>query len=395
MEQDSVLVASEETLYEDPEEREDDIVVNAFDLTSTPNDFNVATIHNYIERGTLVIPDFQRNYVWDLKRASRLIESLLLGLPIPQLFLYEEQRNKFLVIDGQQRLLSIYFFKKMRFPRMDRRGALRKIYDQHGSLSNEVLHDDAYFHPFNLALPSRAPSRPSRYSGLNYETLVSEQETLDLRPIRNVVVKQNVATADRAPIFEIFNRLNTGGVNLTPQEIRASLFHSSFYERVRHMNLDSRWRRFLFSSEPDLHLKDLELILRGFAMLEKGERYSPSMVQFLNGYSDDATKFDAQHVQYLEGLFHSFLASASGLRDDAFKNKGNRRFNVALYEAVFFAASRDAYGSRSLITQKLLASSVAELESDDGFQQAAVKASADSANVKTRRERAVTIVKFE
>lgn len=67
------------------------------------------TLGSFIDRGAVRIPGFQRHFVWDLPRASRLIESLILGLPVPQLFLYEESRNRFLVIDGQQRLMSIYY----------------------------------------------------------------------------------------------------------------------------------------------------------------------------------------------------------------------------------------------------------------------------------------------
>lgn len=81
--------------------------IGPYDITSSPNDFNVATIFNFMESGTVIIPEFQRHYVWDLKHASKLIESLLIGLPIPQIFLYEEAPNKFLVIDGQQRLSGL------------------------------------------------------------------------------------------------------------------------------------------------------------------------------------------------------------------------------------------------------------------------------------------------
>src|SRR5580704_14393856 len=90
--------------YEDRAEREpqDDYPIDQYDLTATPNDFNILTIFNFIQSGAVKIPGFQRNYVWDLKRASKLIESLIIGLPVPQVFLYEEARNKFLVIDGQQ-----------------------------------------------------------------------------------------------------------------------------------------------------------------------------------------------------------------------------------------------------------------------------------------------------
>ena len=103
--------------------------IREYELTATPNDFNILTIANFIESGAFKIPGFQRNYVWNIGRASRLIESLILGLPVPQIFLFEQARNRFLVIDGQQRLMSIYYFMKQRFPRQEKRAAIRRIFD--------------------------------------------------------------------------------------------------------------------------------------------------------------------------------------------------------------------------------------------------------------------------
>jgi hypothetical protein len=91
-----------------------DVSLKDYQITATPNDFNVKTICDFIDSGVVKIPSFQRHYVWEIERASKLIESLLIGLPIPQIFLYEEARNYFLVIDGQQRLMSIYYFFKSR-----------------------------------------------------------------------------------------------------------------------------------------------------------------------------------------------------------------------------------------------------------------------------------------
>lgn len=120
--------------FDDYAEEVDDIQVEEYDITAAPNDFNVLTIQSFLESGAVRIPGFQRNYVWDIGRASKLIESLILGLPVPQVFLYEVDRNKFLVIDGQQRLMSIYYFIKQRFPRKDKRAELRTIFDQHGKI---------------------------------------------------------------------------------------------------------------------------------------------------------------------------------------------------------------------------------------------------------------------
>lgn len=152
--------------FDDYVDDAEDLQVGEYDITSTPNDFNVLTLNSFIESGAVRIPGFQRNYVWDHGRASKLIESLILGLPIPQLFLYEQARNKLLVIDGQQRLMSIYYFVKKRFRRKDKRVALRAIFDQEGRMPDSVLHDDSYFDDFKLRLPEKIPDRKNRLNGL-------------------------------------------------------------------------------------------------------------------------------------------------------------------------------------------------------------------------------------
>lgn len=85
--------------FDDCAEDADDIQVEEYDITAAPNDFNVLTIYSFLESGAVRIPGFQRNYVWDLGRASKLIEPMILGLPVSQVFLYEVGRNTFLVID--------------------------------------------------------------------------------------------------------------------------------------------------------------------------------------------------------------------------------------------------------------------------------------------------------
>ncbi len=142
-----------------------------YQITATPNDFNVKTICDFIESGVVKIPSFQRNYVWDLQRASKLIESILIGLPIPQIFLYEEARNSFLVIDGQQRMMSIFYFFKSRFPRKEKRLELRKIFADERKIPERIFADDTYFSKFNLDLPQGTPGTFSRFHGKNYSTL--------------------------------------------------------------------------------------------------------------------------------------------------------------------------------------------------------------------------------
>ena len=378
----------EEEWFDDYAEGADEIQIDEYDITAAPNDFNILTIYNFLEAGSVRIPGFQRNYVWDLGRASKLIESLLLGLPVPQIFLYETGRNEFLVIDGQQRLMSIYYFVKQRFPRKEKRAELRTIFDEHGIIPDKVIHDDEYFDNFRLKLPETIPAHPNKFKGLAYATLGNYKTQFDLRTIRNVIIKQNSPKGDDSSMYEIFNRLNTGGINLKPQEIRMSMYHSDFYNMLYKINSLPSWRRILASPEPDLHMKDVEVLLCGLAMLIDGENYAPSMVKFLNQFSRQSCGFGKKKNGYLYELLESFFEACKNLPRDAFLNKKNKRFNVALYEATFAAVCQKPYRKEKTVTEPILAGNLAKLENDERFLSATSEGTTQTRNVKLRLDRA-------
>lgn len=379
--------------YTDKADDTEELQIEEYDITASPNDFNVMTLCSYVDSGSVRIPGFQRNFVWDIRRASRLIESLILGLPVPQLFLYEQERNKLLVIDGQQRLMSIYYFVKKRFPRKERRADIRRIFDRKGTIPDEMLHDDEYFQTFNLQLAGSLPNRENKFKGLNYATLGDYRPQLDLRPIRNIVVKQNAPSGDDSSMFEVFNRLNSGGVNLRPQEIRTSMYHSAFYTMLYRINAESeKWRELVGAEAPDLHMKDIEILLRGFAMLVDGHNYAPSMVKFLNRFSNSCKTNAPDKNQYLERLFDSFLDACSELPPDAFKNKKNNRFNIALYEAVFAGSCKKAFAEQRSIEGRLEVARVHALDEDEEFTEAARVGTTNTVNVKKRLRRAEAIL---
>jgi len=378
--------------YEDYAEGADDLQINEYDITATPNDFNVATLHNFIESGAVRIPGFQRNFVWDIGRSSKLIESLILGLPVPQLFLYEQSRNKFLVVDGQQRLMTIYYFIKMRFPRIDKRAQLRSLFDKTGNIPDEILYNDEIFQQFNLHLSEKSSNRPNKFKGLNYATLGDYKIQFDLRPIRNVVIKQNGPNDDDSSMYEIFNRLNTGGINLKPQEIRTSMYHSNFYIMLYKINMHPDFRKLLSSPEPDLHMKDIEILLRAFAMMVDSTSYAPSLVRFLNRFSKKCIANEESLNKFIEDLFYSYLASCSQLDDDVFINKRNGRFNIALFEAVFTATCEQAYKNGRLTHGHIDQSKIKALEDDQEFVKASYEATTRTTNVSTRLKRAREVI---
>jgi hypothetical protein len=229
---------------------------------------------------------------------------------------------------------------------------------------------------------------------LSYDSLGDLKTTFDLRTIRNIIIKQNSPDAESdeaSSIYEIFNRLNTGGVNLKPQEIRTSLYHSAFYELLYRINLDARWRRLLGVPEPDLHMKDIEILLRAFAMVVLGHEYRPSMTRFLNLMSKRAKNLSPDKVQYLEGLFSAFLEACSSLSPTAFLST-KTKVSISLIESVFAAKCQAAFAASSLQVSDLDPAKLQQLKDDPEFVKASQSQTASSANVSKRMARAREIL---
>ena len=264
------------------------------------------------------------------------------------------------------------------------------MFDERGAIPAKVLGDNAYFSEFNLRLPERLPGQRNRFNNLNYSTLGEEyRTTFNLRTIRNVIVKQ-VNPTGYDSIYEIFNRLNSGGMNLTPQEIRRCMYDSEFYDVLYKTNTRPEWRQLVGADVPDLHMKDVEILLRGFAMLMRGPSYRPSMVKFLNAFSETAKSFDRGKLQVLEELLQSFIDSCEGLSGDAFQVNG--RFSPMVFESVFVATCHDAYSSRKLVRGRIKSESVKDLRADPAFLAATQSRTTATDQVNTRLARAREII---
>ncbi|WP_298824914.1 DUF262 domain-containing protein [uncultured Capnocytophaga sp.] len=379
----------------DQDDLEDNSSSIEYDISVSPNDFNVKTLFDFMESRVFKVPNFQRNYVWDIKRASKLIESLLIGIPIPQIFLFEEKRNNFLVIDGQQRLMTIYYFIKKRFPKKEKRIELRKIFDEKGSIPDNILSDNDYFTDFTLNLPEQIPNKPNKFNKKNYSTLEeSDKTSFNLKTIRHTVIKSSASGEEgNNVVFEIFNRLNTGGVNLKPQEIRTSLYHSNFYELLYKLNLKDEWRKLLSTETPDINMKEVEILLRGFAMLIDRENYKPSMTKFLNGFSFKAKENSDEENKLLENIFNHFILHINSLGDNKIFWTSNSRFNISVYEVVFTTLCENAYkekdASKISHTEK---EKIDSLKKDEEFIKAYSQRTTSVDNTQKRSEIAKRIL---
>jgi uncharacterized protein with ParB-like and HNH nuclease domain len=388
-------MADEENWVEDYAEDDDETQIDEYNISASPHDFNVLTLFSFIESGIVKIPEFQRNFVWDRVRASKFIESLIIGIPVPQIFLYEQARNKFLVIDGQQRLMTIYYFMKKRFPQREKRVKLRIIFDRNGSIPESILENDEYFEDFKIKLSEKLPNARNgmnRFTGLNYDSLGDYKARFDLREIRNIVVRQNAPSDDDSSVYELFNRLSTGSIYLGPQEIRTGMYHSNFYDMLHRVNQEKRWRSLLHNEEPDIHMKDIEILLRGFAMLIEGKKYAPSLVKFLNRFSHKCETYTDKQNTYLERLFLSFLDACKDLPSNAFIHTQKNRFNMALFEAIFVAICKNAFVEHRELSGKIAKDEVFALAQDQDFLNAAIKSTTSTANVEMRMNRAVALL---
>ena len=371
-----------------------DETVVEYDITTSPRDLTPANIVDMIDSGIIEIPLFQRNYVWDIKKASKLVESLILGLPVPELFFYSEgdENSTYKIIDGQQRLLSIYFFVKGRFPKSTDSRLMLRAGINAGTDLEALLEDSTVFQEFSLHLDDDGSQKVSRYHGKKFKTLDKDaQIKFRLRRyLRTVVVRQNKPDNNSFSMFEIFNRLNTGGTPLNHQEIRASLYYCKFYEMLVAINEVDKWRALLGKPVQDLHCNDVELILRSLALLERGDSYVPKMVTFLNSYSQESKKFSPKKMDYLGGLFISFVDACDELGDRAFFR--NNRFSKTLFECVFVATCRSAYLKGEKVHCNIDKDAFERLKNDEIFISYLQSGSSSTDSVKNRLKRAAEVM---
>lgn len=232
-----------------------------FDIHTEAKTPNIKSLKCDWEDHTLLIPKYQRNFVWSIKQASLFIESLMLDLPIPTLMFLVDSENNNLIIDGQQRIKSILYFI----------GAIK---------SEEVNDREQKFIKFKLqGLPNGSPWQGKSFSDFNttdYKKLLDKSLQITYITLKN--------PDDSRAIFYIFERLNKNGTMLTAQEIRNCIYSGPFNDFLLELNKYNNWRK-IFTSDADIsRQRDVELILRVFALYDNLKNYKKPMKDFLSSY---------------------------------------------------------------------------------------------------------------
>jgi hypothetical protein len=294
-----------------------EVIPFTYSITAYGADYPVDSVVKRIVSGDIIVPTFswepesdskvvgfQREYVWPRPKADRFIESLLLGLPVPGIFLVKEPSGRLLVLDGHQRLYT-----------------LRAFYE---GVINGVEYKLGDVQP--------------RFVGKRCKDLdVEDRRRLDDSIIHATVIRQDEPTEDQSSIYVIFERLNTGGVNLQPQEIRVALYHGELVRVLRLLNENADWRR-LFGNKAK-RLKDMEMILRFLAFYYYSHKYRSPMKDFLNRYMAQNRDLKHQSETEIAGTFQDTVAAiVKGIGQRAFRPV--RAINAAVIDSLMTGVAR-------------------------------------------------------
>ena len=347
----------EEVILDETEE----VIPYTYTITSYGADYPVDSLIKRLGHGDIIVPTFdwiseedteivgfQREYVWPRPKADKFIESLLLGLPVPGIFLVKEPTERFLVLDGHQRLHTLHAYYE------------------------GVINGKEYRLGENVQ---------KRFVGKRFNDLdTGDRRRLDDSIIHATVIRQDKPTEDQSSIYIIFERLNTGGVNLQPQEVRVALYHGELVKILQSLNNEDTWRK-LYGNK-SRRLKDMEMILRFFAFYYYADHYHRPMKDFLNRYMASNRNLQRQTEAELHDVFRkTIFALEEALGPKAFRP--DRALNAAVVDSLMTGvAKRLKHGAIENLEQ--LRSQHKSLLSNKDYLAAIKTGTSDEASVETR-----------
>lgn len=293
-----------------------------YNINSWGADLSFREIINMYDDDELLKPELQRKYVWTKAEASRFIDSVLLGLPVPSVFFAKEENEVMLIIDGYQRIMTVYDYVKGIF-----------------TGDNKV---------FKL---SNTDNINTRWRGKAFAELsIEEKRRIRSTTIHAIIFEQKQPRNDSG-MFQIFERINTGGRTLKPQEIRNCVYQGKCNSLLFELNKIIEWREILGVASEDARMADLELILRFFAMYDLRNREESklkqiNLVKYLNKYMSDKSKAAEDELKKMRLQFTTMIeACKCAYGNDSFRklksdtDEFTNKINPAVYDALAVATA--------------------------------------------------------
>ncbi|PKK83492.1 MAG: hypothetical protein CVT49_08200 [candidate division Zixibacteria bacterium HGW-Zixibacteria-1] len=325
-------MAKEDRIIESIKSENEDFYTDdsIFDISSWGADLSFRELIERYKTGELVKPEIQRKYIWDRIEASYFIDSILLGLPIPSIFLARTKDEKMLIVDGYQRIMTVYDFVE------------KRVFSQDGK-------------DFKLSMSKKIHER---WRGKTFAELDdAEQRRIKNTTIHSIIFVQLKPKEPKVPdkrntsMFQIFERINTSGRTLLSQEIRNCIYQGSLNSALIELNEHPVWRNLYGLENADSRMRDIEFILRYLAMSSHDFRTdrtkSISLKKFLNEFMNESQNPDEMVIRNMKDDFLAtihFVADLFG--EEAFRNISKidperlvHKFNPTIFDSIMLASS--------------------------------------------------------
>lgn len=300
------------------------------------------TLMENLEEGYFIIPKNQRNYIWSQEQVKELAISLVKGFPIPPLYGYRNKDNQLVILDGQQRLMSLYLYYKSKFFKdttkqtINLKGILKENKEKINSSFEMELEEQYGLKDVEYEIEEKDGKKVS----ITYKNLSDKDKRAINRPITVVEIMVQTSDDNKEDIYyKIFGNLNQGGTPLTNQELRNGIYQCELYDMLHEINdTNQKWRKIYGPIHK--HSRDVELLLRfvatefcfdlvkdntnlfntsneKFDLEEKNkiingrvikiERFNSSYPTLLNNFSKLALSFDNEMVENFKRNIETFL----------------------------------------------------------------------------------------
>jgi uncharacterized protein with ParB-like and HNH nuclease domain len=272
-------------------------------------DITVKQVYDMLLDGMIdIAPEYQRHFKWDETRQSALIESLILGIPIPSLFMATNPDSSWEVVDGLQRLTSLINFIGKR---------------------EDIANTEVQYKQLKLT----GLEKLDQMNGVLFAELPKSMQFMLLtRPLRVTVLNDR---SDFGVRYDLFERLNTGGVILHEQEIRNCIFVGEFNDFIKELSVDPAFRSVVKMTENAERSGSYEeLVLRFFAYFEDRDQFIHSVKGFLNNYMEKKTKLFKNKTSLKKTFSETFAFLQKSLPDGIVRGTRKNITPVVLYEAI-------------------------------------------------------------
>jgi len=359
-------------------------------LSSDRLDISFGELINLYKNKELIIrPEYQRLFRWSQEQMTALIESILLSIPIPPIFVAEDKNGVWELVDGLQRVSTfISFFGDLDFGDLDGNVSEIPLTDHYDSFDDET--GDEVDRNINSKEKNKWILGEGRLitnlEGFNIDTLPVNLKINLKRAVCRVEILRGESSNSMK--YELFKRLNSGGSKLTPQEIRNAIYRGinpKLNELLLIISKNTIFKALTCLTKSKLdELYDQELILRFFAFYNNISKVNNNTENFLNSFMEDTVKNDDFNYDFYESLFIKCIELINNLGDNKVFRNDRNFFVPAYFEGILIGLAQN--NEKYVDDRELLSAKINILKNDETFK----RLSGSSSNSKSRTRNRLT-----